>query len=69
MSEFKTELGESIFRHKYASNQYETWAEKSRAIVNSVCGTANNKLNRIMEIDDLEETYNIINNITFKLKS
>lgn len=65
MSEFKTELGESIFRHKYASNQYETWAEKSRAIVSSVCGTANNKLNRIMEIDDLEETYNIINNMEF----
>ena len=65
MSEFKTELGESIFRHKYASNQYETWAEKSRAIVSSVCGTANNKVNRIMEIDDLEETYNIINNQEF----
>ena len=62
---FKTELGTNIFRQKYASNQYETWSDKAHSIVNSVCGTSDNKMNRIMELDDLDEAYNIINNQEF----
>ena len=62
---FKTELGTNIFRQKYASNQYETWSDKAHSIVNSVCGTSDNKMNRIMEQDDLDEAYNIINNQEF----
>ena len=38
---FKTELGETIFKQKYASNPYETWEDKAHSVVNSVCGDFN----------------------------
>ena len=62
---FKTELGEDIFRRKYASNQYETWSDKAHSIVNSVCGTADGKENPLMSPEELDEMYNIINNQEF----
>ena len=37
---FKTELGEAIFKQKYASNPYETWEDKAHSVVNSVCETS-----------------------------
>ena len=33
---FKTQLGEDIFKNKYASTEYETWSDKAHAVVNSV---------------------------------
>ena len=38
MAEFRTQLGENIFNHKYAANRYETWSDRAHAVVNAVCG-------------------------------
>jgi len=39
MEEFKNNpIGLSIYRHKYALNQSQTWKEKARTIVEDVCG-------------------------------
>ncbi len=40
---FRTELGETIFKQKYASNPYETWEDKAHTVVNNVCGTYDGK--------------------------
>jgi len=37
--EFKSSFAENIFKHKYALTQAQTWREKARSIVESVCGT------------------------------
>ena len=41
MNEFKTELGATTFKNKYASNTFETWRDRAHTIVNDVCGTRN----------------------------
>ena len=46
---FKTQLGEDIFKNKYASTEYETWSDKAHAVVNSVCGDFNGSKNNLME--------------------
>ena len=46
---FKTQLGEDIFKNKYASTEYETWSDKAHAVVNSVCGDFNGTKNNLME--------------------
>ena len=46
---FKTELGETIFKQKYASNPYETWDDKAHSVVNSVCGDFNGLKNPLMK--------------------
>ena len=46
---FRTELGETIFKQKYASNPYETWEDKAHTVVNSVCGTYDGKKNNLMD--------------------
>ena len=46
---FKTQLGEDIFKNKYASTEYETWSDKAHAVVNSVCGDFNGAKNNLME--------------------
>ena len=50
--EFKNELAFNIFKNKYAINPYETWRERSKAIVDAVAGTANGTLDPIMSKED-----------------
>ena len=35
---FRTNLGETVFKQKYASNPYETWADRAHTVVKYVCG-------------------------------
>ena len=46
--EFRTELGRTIFKQKYASTPYESWEDKSHTVVNNVCGTYDGKKNNLM---------------------
>lgn len=41
-SEFKSSFAENIFKHKYALTQSQTWREKCRSIIESVCGVGTN---------------------------
>ena len=33
MSEFRTPLGEEVFKQKYSANQYESWSDRAHVIV------------------------------------
>jgi len=65
MSEFKTELGETIFKTKYASNPYETWTDKSHSVVNSVCGDFNGLKTPLMEKKEIDRLVRYITEFKF----
>ena len=62
---FKTELGETIFKQKYASNPYETWEDKAHSVVNSVCGDFNGLKTPIMEKPERDRLINYISEFKF----
>ena len=45
---FRTNLGETVFKQKYASNPYETWADRAHTVVNYVCGDVDGDKNNLM---------------------
>ena len=49
---FRTSYGEDIFKNKYAQNQYETWADRAKVVVNWVCGNIDGTSNMLMSKDD-----------------
>ena len=62
---FKTELGEAIFKQKYASNPYETWEDKAHSVVNSVCGDLDGLKTPLMEKQEQDRLVNYINEFKF----
>ena len=37
---FRSKFGEDIYKHKYAHQGCDTWADLSRTVVKDVCGEA-----------------------------
>jgi ribonucleoside-diphosphate reductase alpha chain len=62
---FKTELGETIFKQKYASNPYETWEDKAHSVVNSVCGDFNAMKTPLMDKTDRDQLIQYISEFKF----
>ncbi len=62
---FKTQLGEDIFKNKYASTEYETWSDKAHAVVNSVCGDFNGTKNNLMEKTERDQLAHYISEFKF----
>ena len=62
---FRTELGETIFKQKYASNPYETWGDKAHNVVNSVCGTYDGKKNNLMDRSDQDQLAKYVSEFKF----
>ncbi len=62
---FRTELGETIFKQKYASNPYETWEDKAHTVVNNVCGTYDGKKNNLMDKSEQDELVQKISDFKF----
>ena len=62
---FKTELGEAIFKQKYASNPYETWEDKAHSVVNSVCGDLDGLKTPLMEKSERDRLVNYISEFKF----
>ena len=62
---FKTELGEAIFKQKYASNPYETWEDKAHSVVNSVCGDFNGLKTPLMEKSERDRLIKYISEFKF----
>ena len=52
---WRTLLGETTFRNKYASTPLETWEDMANTIINAVCGTADGKKNNLMIKDEQDE--------------
>ena len=48
VNRFKTELGESIFKHKYAQGPNDTWDMLVDRLIEDVCGTRNGTLPALM---------------------
>jgi ribonucleoside-diphosphate reductase alpha chain len=62
---FRTELGETIFKQKYASNPYESWEDKAHTVVNNVCGTYDGKKNNLMDKSDQDQLVQYIADFKF----
>jgi len=62
---FKTQLGEDIFKNKYASTEYETWSDKAHAVVNSVCGDFNGTKNPLMDKSERDQLAEYISDFKF----
>ena len=58
---FKTTFGNDVFKQKYAQNQYETWDDKAKVVVNWVCGDMDGTKNSLMSD---EEKHQLIQYIT-----
>ena len=62
---FRTELGETVFRQKYASNAYESWEDRANTVVNYVCGDMDGQKNNLMSKSDRDQLANYISDFKF----
>lgn len=62
---FRTELGESIFRNKYALTPDETWLQRCQAVVDDVCGTRGGTTHPLMSLDERKELVNLMHKFKF----
>ncbi len=62
---FKTSLGETIFKQKYASNPYETWEDRAHTVVNWVCGDMDGEKNNLMAKGDRDQLTQYISEFKF----
>ena len=65
MVDFKTKLGEEIFKTKYASTPFETWRDRAFTIVNDVCGSRDGKDDSIMHKSDMDYLTHVICDFKF----
>ncbi|MBB1074498.1 hypothetical protein HUU62_08750 [Rhodoferax sp. 4810] len=69
MSEFRTSLGEQIFKARYAMTRDETWKTRSQLIVQDVCGRRSGARNiqshPLMSKDELRDLQNFIEKFMF----
>ena len=57
---FRTSYGEDIFKSKYAQNQYETWPDRVKRVVNWVCGDMDGTKNVLLSKDDQAQLIQLI---------
>ena len=62
---FRTNLGETVFKQKYASNPYETWADRAHTVVNYVCGDVDGDKNNLMSKGDRDQLTQYISEFKF----
>ncbi len=62
---FRTNLGETVFKQKYASNPYETWADRAHTVVIYVCGDVDGDKNNLMSKGDRDQLTQYISEFKF----
>ena len=62
---FRTNLGDTVFRQKYASNTYETWEDRAHTVVNYVCGDVDGDKNNLMAKGDRDQLTQYISDFKF----
>ena len=65
MSEFRSKLGENVFRFKYAQGPADTWAVLSERLVDDVCGTRGGKDRALMSEGDRKQLTHYIKEFKF----
>jgi len=63
--EFRTNLGETIFKTKYASNPYESWSDRAHTVVSYVCGDMDGEKNSLMAKSDRDQLTQYISEFKF----
>ena len=64
-SEFRSGLGENIFRLKYAQGPDDTWDQLADRLVEDVCGTRGGTLPALMSKDDRAQLTEYIKKFKF----
>lgn len=64
-SEFRSNLGENIFRFKYAQGPNDTWAHLSERLVDDVCGERGGKERPLMSKEDRKQLVEYIRTFKF----
>ena len=62
---FRTSYGEDIFKSKYAQNQYETWADRAKRVINWVCGDMDGTKNILLSKEDQAQLVQFISEFKF----
>lgn len=62
---FRTNLGQNVFRHKYAQGDGDTWEMLAYRCVDSVCGTVGGTTHPIMSKDERDELVRLISEKKF----
>ena len=62
---FRTSLGETVFKEKYATNPYETWEDRANIVVNAICGDMDGHKNNLMDKDDKDQLVRFIADFKF----
>ncbi len=69
MNEFRTQLGQDIFKARYALTVDETWGQHSKIVVKDVCGRKNGgtsiEAHPLMSLDELRDLVYFITNFMF----
>jgi len=69
MNEFRTPLGQSIFKARYAASPDETWARRAKTTVKDVCGKKNGGTNieahPLMSAEELRDLEHFITQFMF----
>jgi len=65
MSEFRSPLGETIFRNKYATGSGDTWESLGNRLVERVCGSVDPGDNDLLSKDDRRDLKAIITSFKF----
>jgi len=65
MNEFRSKLGENVFRFKYAQGPADTWQMCSDRIVDDVCGTRNGRERPLMSEGDRKQLAQYIREFKF----
>ena len=64
-SEFRSVLGENVFRFKYAQGPADTWAQVAERLVEDVCGTRWGTQPALMSKEDMYDLVNAIKTFKF----
>ena len=62
---FRTSLGETVFKEKYATSPYETWEDRANIVVNSICGDMDGHKNNLMDKEDKDQLVRFIADFKF----
>lgn len=62
---FRTELGEAIFRNKYALTPDETWLQRCTAVVDDVCGTRGGTTHPLLSKEERQDLVHLMHKFAF----